>query len=335
MRSRSYWFSMLALFLAAAACELHREQKSLDEVTVQLKWVHQAQFAGMYVAQEKGYYAAEGLLVKFLEGGQGVDNAEAVASGRAQFAVTTPEDVLFSRGRGIPLQAIAAIYRRSAVVFLARADSPITRPRDLPGRKVAAGGEGGANRDFELQFLAMVKRLGLDPSKITVVPYDPNYTGFIEGDVEVTAAFSTGGLILLREKGLKLNLIWPGDYGIHFYSDTLVAADETINDHPGLVSRFLRATLRGWREAIQNSQEAVALTLHYARVKDPQFQTAMMEGLLPLVHTGEDHIGWMRAEIWRGMYEVLCDENMLDHPFDVDRAYTMRFLEEIHRGGTK
>lgn len=335
MRRTTYCFPILALLVVAAACEPHQEKKAPDEVTVQLKWVHQAQFAGMYVAQEKGYYAQEGLRVNFLEGGQGVDNAEVVISGRAQFAVTTPEDVLISHSRGVPLQAIAAIYRRSAVVFLAMADSHITRPQDFAGKTVAAGGEGGAARDFEFEFTAMIRRLGLDLSKIKLVPYDPSYTGFMKGDVEVTAAFCTAGLIFLREKGLKLNLIWPCDYGIHFYSDTLVATDETITNHPDLVTRFLRATLRGWREAIQNYQEAVAITLQYARVKDPKYQTAMMEGLLPLVHTGEDHIGWMRTEVWQDMYDILWEEHILDAPFEVNRAYTMRFLEEIHGGGSR
>lgn len=335
MRRTARLFWILALLIAAAACELPQTNKPLDDVAVQLKWVHQAQFAGMYVAQEKGYYAQEGLRVAFLEGGQGIDNAQAVISGKAQLGVMAPEDVLISRSRRAPLQAVATIYRRSAVLFLALADSHITRPYDFPGKRVASGGEGGGVRDFEFQFHALVRKLGLDLSKIKVVPYDSKYTAFIEGEVEVTAAFSTAGLILLRQRGLKLNLIWPGDYGIHFYSDTLVTTDDTIRDKPGLVTRFLRATLKGWQDAIQNYQEAVTITLPYAKVKDPQFQTTMMEGLLPLVHTGEDHIGWMRGEVWQGMYDVLWDQKMLDAPFEVNRAYTMRFLEEVYRGGTE
>lgn len=326
---------ILALLITVVACERQQEKRALDEVTVQLKWVHQAQFAGIYVAQEKGYYNQEGIQVNFLEGGQGIDNAQVVTSGRAQFAVTTPEDVLISRSRGAPLQAIAAIYRRSAVVFLAMADSHITRPQDFPGKTVASGGEGGAVRDFEFQFLALVKKLGLDISKIKIVPYDSKYTAFIKGDVEVTAAFSTGGLIFLRQEGLKLNLIWPGDYGIHFYSDTLVTADETIKEKSGLVTRFLRATLKGWQDAIQNYEEAVAITLKYARAKDPQFQTAMMEGLLPLVHTGEDQIGWMKPDVWQEMYDILLEEKILNAPFEVNQAYTMRFLEDVYGGVTK
>ena len=326
---------ILVLLTVAVACDPQQDKMVLDEVTVQLKWVHQAQFAGFYVAQEKGYYARENIKVSFLEGGPGIDNAEVLLSGRARFAVTTPEDVLISRSKGAHLQAIAAIYRRSAVVFLAMTDSRITRPKDFQGKTVASVSEGGALRDFEFQFHALVKKLGLDLSKINIVAYDPKYTAFMNREVDVTAAFSTGGLILLRQKGLKLNLIWPGDYGVHFYSDTLITTDETISKSPDLVARFLRASLKGWQDAIQDYEGAVAITLKYARLKDPRFQTAMMEGLLPLVHTGEDHIGWMRAEEWQGMYDVLLDQKILDVPFDVGHAYTMRFLEDVYGGRAK
>jgi NitT/TauT family transport system substrate-binding protein len=336
MRRIACPFWILALLITVVACERQQEKRVLDEVTVQLKWMHQAQFAGLYAAQEKGYYTQENLKVNFLEGGQGVDIAKAVISGRAQFGIMAPEDVLISRSSGGLLKAIAAIYRRSAVVFLAMADSHITRPQDFSGRTVAAGGgEGGANRDLEVQFLALVKKLGLDISKINVVPFDAKCTAFIKGDVDVTPAFSTGNLIRLRLEGLKLNLIWPSDYGIHFYSDTLVTTEETIREQPGLVTRFLRATLKGWQDAIRNYEAAVTITLKYARVKDTQLQTAMMEGLLPLVHTGEDQIGWMKPEVWQGMYDILLQEKILTAPFEVSQAYTMRFLEDVYGGATK
>jgi NitT/TauT family transport system substrate-binding protein len=251
------------------------------------------------------------------------------------FTVQAPEDVLIGRSRGAPLQAIAAIYRRSAVVFLAMAGSHITRPQDFPGKSVASGGEGGAVKDFEFQLHALVRKLGLDLFKIRVVPYDSKYTAFIKGEADVTPAFSMAGLLFLRRQGLKLDLIWPSDYGIHFYSDALVTTDQTIREQSVLVTRFLRVSLKGWQDAVQDYEGAVAITLEYARLKDPQLQTAIMEGLLPLVHTGEDHVGWMRADAWQGMYDIVYGQKILSAPLEVNRAYTIRFLEDVYGGGTK
>lgn len=309
-------------------------KKAPDEVKLQLKWMHQAQFAGFYMAQEKGYYAKENIKITFLEGGQNVDIVGNIVSGKADFGIVTPEYILINRSKGLPLTALAAIYRRSALVFAARADSGIVRPADFIGKTVAAAGKGGV-MEFELQLRAMVKKLKIDILKLNIVPYDPEYEGFYSGETDVTGAYYTGGIIKIRKEGMKLNLIWPEDYGINFYSDTIVTTDKLIAEKPDLVRRFLRVTLKGWQDAIDDSRNAVAVTLKYTRDQDSDTQTAMMEAMLPLVHTGEDRIGWMKPDVWREMYATLSEQGLLEKPFDVEKAYTMRFIEEICGGQVK
>ena len=330
--------TLLILLLSAVtvACAKPQDQKPPDEVTVQLKWFHQAQFAGFYVAQEKGYYAAENLKVNFLEGGYGIDIVKPVISGQADFAVVAPENVLKKRSQGKPVTAIAALYRRSAVVFVSMADSGLVRPADFTGKIIAVGGTGGAIQDLQFQFYAMMKELGLDASKVNVVPYDPEYESFYSSRVDVTPAYITGGVIRMRQKGYKLNLVWPGDYGVRFYSDTLVTNEQMITQKPKLVLRFLRATLKGWRDAVGDPESAAAATLKYARNPNAELQTAMMEALLPLVHTGEDQIGWMKADRWQEMHRILLEQGILPSPLpEVSQVYTMQFLEAIYGGNTQ
>ncbi|MBU0544924.1 MAG: ABC transporter substrate-binding protein, partial [Proteobacteria bacterium] len=138
--------------------------------------------------------------------------------------------------------------------------------------------------------------------------------------------------IRMRKNGMKLNLIWPGDYGVNFYSDTIATTDRLISENPDLVRRFLRASMQGWRDAIEDYREAVAVTLKYAQAKDSETQTAMMEAMLPLVHTGEDRIGWMKPEIWHAMYGTMLEQDLIEKPFEVDQAYTLRFIKEIYGG---
>ena len=323
----------IALLAAAglAACSETSPPAPPDPVTVQLKWNHQAQFAGFYVALEKGYYGMEHLDVRFLEGGQGIDSTRALLDGQADFAVLSPEDVLIRRSQGRPLIAIAAIYRRSAVVFLSRHESGIVRPSDFPGKTIAAKGQAGAVRDFELQFHALMKRLGLGPASIRLVPYEPDYAGFLAGKVDVTPAYLTGGVIKLRQKGLKPNVIWPGDYGINFYSDILVTTESVAEDKSEQVTRFLRATLRGWQDAVGDPQAAVTSVMKYARIKDEALQTAMMDAMLPLVHTGEDQVGWMKPADWQEMHRIMVDQQILPASLaDLDRTYTLRFLQSVY-----
>jgi NitT/TauT family transport system substrate-binding protein len=316
-----------------SACEKSNEKAPLDKVTLQLKWFHQAQFAGFYVAKEKGYYQDENLDVTFLEGGKGVDGINTLVSGRADFAVVSPEDVIIKKSQGAPIEALAAIYQRSAVVFMTRADSGIIRPFDFDGKVVAVGGKAGAIRDFQLQFNALMKKLKIDGTSIKITPYDPDYTDFKKGTVDVTPAYITGGFIKMKKEGYPLNVIWPGDYGIHCYSDTLATRKTLIDKNPELIVRFLRATLKGWRKTVGDTETAVSATMKYARVKNKALQTAMMEAQLPLVHTGEHPIGWMQKNYWQEMIKLLHEQGVIPKSFSFDEeVFTVQFLNRIYKG---
>lgn len=308
-----------------------------ETITLQLKWVHQAQFAGFYLAREKGYYRNEDLEVHFLEGGKEVAPADSLASGRAQFTVLSPEYILLKRCQGFDVTAVAAIYRRSAVVFIARQDSGIVRPYDFKGKRVAILGQEESVKDFEFQFYAMMKNLRLNISDLTLLEYDPEYSAFYEGDIDVTAAYGTGGLIKIQQRGYNPVIIWPGDYRVRFYSDTLATTQDIIQNRPGLVQRFLRASVKGWKDAVEDPEKALAHILKYARIKEKKIQQAMLEASLPLIHTGEDKIGWMRDKDWQHMKGILVDQGILPERCkkNSDQAYTLEFLHQIYRDNTR
>jgi NitT/TauT family transport system substrate-binding protein len=314
--------TLVVLFLISSCSGLGSEQP--DEVDVQLKWVHQAQFAGFYMAKEEGYYAEENLEVSLQAGGPKVDVLEKITSGEVDFAVYSPEDLLTARSQGRPLVAVAVIYRRNPMAFVSQQGSGIKKPGDLEGSSIAVAPDG------IVQFNALLKRMGLDADQMELTKYDYDYAGFKAGEVDVTEAYATGGMIRLQNQGYDLNVIWPDDYGIHFYGDALITTEEFIEEKPEVVTRFLKATLRGWQEAIGNAGLAVEATLKYAADADPSVQMQMLEASVPLVHTGEDYPGWMADDIWRGMYETLLEEGMLDAPFTVEKVYTMGFLKNIY-----
>ena len=318
-----------AVLLLNCQCQLKPGQPP-DVVTLQLKGMHQAQFAGFYLAQEKGYYSQENIEVTFLEGEKDLAIVQRVVYGEADFAVIAPESVLTARSQGQPVTAIAAIYRQSPIVYVAMSDSGILRPRDFLGKIVATLDASGSQQDLQVQFYIMMKRLGLDISKMKLIAWDPVYTTFYRGEADVTPCYSSVDLIEMRQKGLKLNLIWPSDYGVYFYSDMVVTRDSLITENPGLATRFLRATLRGWQDAVEDYEQAVPIVQKYDQDTDTQVHAAMLEAQLPLVHTGEDYIGWMKPEDWQAMYDILMDYDLLTEPFDVNLAYTMQFLQEIY-----
>ncbi len=320
---------MSAILLLSCQCQFKPKQPP-DAVILQLKGRHQAQFAGFYLAQEKGYYSRENINVTFLEGEKDLAIVQRLVYEQADFAVIAPESVLTARSQGQPVTAIAAIYRQSPIVYVALFDSRILRPRDFLGKTVSTLDASGSQQDLQVQYYIMMKRLGLDSSETKLIAWDPVYTTFYGGEADITSCYSNAGLIEMRQKGLKLNLIWPSDYGVYFYSDLVVTRESLIKENPDLVARFLRATLRGWQDAVEDYEQAIPAVLKYSKDKDPQLQAAMMEAQLPLVHTGDDYIGWMKPEDWQAMYKTLLDYGLLAKPFDVNHAYTMQFLNGIY-----
>ena len=321
--------TILLLVALLAACAPQEVKKPLDEVTVQLSWHHQANAAGFYAADQQGYYAEEGLAVILLPlPGPGADPMAVVMDGTADFGVNFGAGVVTARSQGLPITAIATIYRRYPLAFMTLASSGITRPHGFPGHTVRTLAPGGS----AVVFQAMMTRLGLDPDSVQEVDVGYDLSPFFAGEVDISPSYINIQVLTAREQGYKVNLILPEDYGIHLYGDTLFTTDRLIEENPDLVLRFLRATLRGWQWAIENPELAGPLALKYDPTLDAAQQAAQMEASVPLVHTGEDHIGWMREEVWQGTYDILLEQGLLDEPVDVDRVYTMEFLQKIYGG---
>lgn len=318
------------LTLGLVGCNDVVPNTPLDKVTVQLKFVHQSQFAGIYMALEKGYYRDENLDVQLKEGGGGVDLVASVVSGEAQFGIASSDLILAKRTEGVQIKAIAAIYRRSAAIFVSKAGSGIKRPHDMIGKRISVFAENA--REYEFQLRAMLSKLNLDISEMELLPLDYHYKKFIGGDTDVTGAYLTGGVLRLKSQGVgELNYIFPSDYGIDFYSDTIFVNDSLLEQNSDLVLRFLRATLKGWNDAIRDMEKAVDVSMRFSTTGDKDLETAMMDAQLPLIYTGYDHIGWMDEKVWSGMNKILFEQEVIAKPLDdINSVFTMELLRTIY-----
>ncbi len=298
--------------------------EAVTPITVQLKWTHQAQFAGFYAADQNGYYADEGLEVSFLEGGPDVDPQAAVLGGAAQFGVAGGDEVILGRAERNGVRSIATIYRRSPIVFIAAAESGITRPEDFVGQTIRL------TPDTAPSFYAVAARIGAPSDQYieSSAPYDVD--AFTSGEVAVWAVYVNGFAVELEQAGYELNFIYPDDYGVRLYADSVFTTDALIAENPELVGRFLRATLNGWTYAVENPDAVARMVSKYNPDTDGALEAEKMRASLPLINTGEDYIGWMKPEVWAGMEEVLREQGVLTAPLDVTEVYTLEFLEEIY-----
>ena len=327
MKSRIAFIPIILLVITClTACTARpTPTPALIHITVQLLFTHNATFSGLYAANQEGYYSAEGLAVSFIEGGANVDLITPVVSGTAQFGIAGADGLLVARSEGKPVRAIAVIDRRSPLVFGALAETGITRPQDFVGKTIRV------TPQVIPALHAMMERLGISSDQYTEINLPSDVATFDSGQAQVWGLYLNNFAITLVQTGHDLNFIYPDDYGVHFYGDTLFTTDEMIATQPDLVMRFLRATLNGWTWAVENPGKTGALVQIYSPVADPAMEIAKMVATIPLVNTGEDQIGWMKPEIWSEMELTLREQEVINAPMDVTNLYTMQFLEEIYK----
>jgi len=314
----------LTLLAVLSACSPAKSPTTSTPVTVQLMWTHINTFGGYYAADQKGFYAAEGIAVTFKEGGTKADYFSPVVEGTAQYGDGGSDELIIARAAGKPLRAVATIYRRSPVVFFALAGSGITKPQDFVGKtiRVAPG--------LSPTLHAMMAHIGVTRRQYSEIVTPSEIALFASGSPPVWSAYLNAFVTEVEQAGYKVNRIYPDNYGVHLYGNTLFARDDFIAANPDLVKRFLRATLKGWSYLIENPAEIGAMIIKYKPNANQPQEIAGMTASIPLINTGEDPIGWMNPDRWRGMGKILRQQGVLTKPLDITQVYTMQFLQEIY-----
>jgi NitT/TauT family transport system substrate-binding protein len=314
----------LGIVTVLSTCTPTPPASPLTPITLQLSWTHNAQFAGFYAADQNGDYAAEGLAVTFIEGGPEIDRQTPVLNGTAQFGLGGGVELITARADSKPLRAVATILRRDPFAFFSLANSGITRPEEFAGKTLLV-------RPRALPILrAMMANVDVSPDQYSVNS-EADFTALYSGEVDVATGFVTTQVLDAERAGYKLNIIYPDDYGVHMVSDNIFAADDFITANPAVVTRFLRATFKGWTYAIEHPDEVGTLVLKYNSTADTALETDIMVASLPLINTGEDHIGWMKPEVWAGMEHTLRAQDVLTKPVQVTEVYTLQFLQDIYQ----
>ena len=294
------------LLLATGAHAALPPTGQLQTIDFQLRWKHQFQFAGYYAAIAQGYYREEGFEVRLHEGAPGKTPIEEVLAGRALYGEANSE-LLFERLNGKPLVAIAAVFQHSPSVLLARTDAGIQTVHDLVGKRVML-----MDAKTDADFLTMFSREGIDPSTLTLLPSSYNIDDLVTGKVDAFNSYLTNEPFYLQQNGVEYSVLSPGTYGIDFYSDILFTTEQEVEDHPQRVAAFRRATLKGWRYAMDHPQEIIDLLVNKYHVNKSrehlEFEARAMRGLIlpDLVE-----IGHMNPGRWLRMAEAFKEQEMV------------------------
>ncbi len=283
---------------------------------------------GVYVAQEKGFFAEEGLEVEIQHSTGKGEHMQLLVTGEIQIT-NLDAAVLLKRQAdpGLPLVSIALLGQRGQQAFVALKDSGIETIEDWAGRKI--GFKGTPPPDL----LALLDAAGLteDDVELINVGFDPRV--LVEGLVDVYPVFKSNEPYKLHEWGYELNMWEAADYGMPTLGLTYVTTPDIIAQDPERIESFLRAALRGIEYAGEHPDEAIEYVLKYTGPEaDPAHQRYMFETELKDAYssvTDAQGLGGQTAEQWQALHDSLMQYAALAKPVDINGVFDNRFLEAL------
>ena len=301
------------LTLVAAGMIIAVHAHATEVVDLQLRWHHQFQFAGYYAAVEKGFYKEEWLDVRIHAGDPTHQPVPEVLAGHAQYAEGNSE-VLYQRLLGKPLVALAAIFQHSPSVLLTRRDSGIESVHDLMGKKVML-----MNMTEDADFLSMFLNEDVSLSHVKVIPSSYDINDLISGKVDAFNSYTTNEPYFLKQHNVAYNIIDPSTYRIDFYSDILFTSEAELRDHPNRVEAMRRASLKGWRYAMDHPDEIITLLLekyHVEKTREHlEFEAAEMR---KLIFPNLIEIGHMNQGRWQHMADSFVNVGLIKPGYKLD-----------------
>ena len=321
--------AVLVVFAASALATAAVSPVSAQEkASVRLKWVAQAQFAGIYVAQSKGYYKAEGLDMTINPGGPNLNAETLVASGADTFAVGGgTESTLAARDKKLPIETLAMLHQRTPYVFVVLADSPIQKFADFKGKKITTFFTGAQHT-----LHALMRRQGMQPTDASITAQGVSMTPFIDKQIDVATVTLYNELNVLKARGVNVRVFAPDDFGLSMPRDTLITSTKVMSEKPKAVQGFMNATLRGWKYAINNQAEAVDIVMAAAPGLDKTHQTAMLAEVarLMVANAGTSQgLGALDMGRLKVAHDILLEAKMISAPVEMSSAFNAKFWQAV------
>jgi len=305
MRTSKVALAAAALLLGGGGAE------AADELTLQLKWVTQAQFAGYYVALDKGFYEEVDLDVTILPGGPDIAPPQVIAGGGADVIIEWMPAALASREKGVPLVNIAQIFDRSGMMLTCLKESGIETPEDFPGHTLGVWFFGN-----EYPFLSWMSQLGIPTAGgeegVTVLQQGFDVEPLLQGRADCISTMTYNEYWQLIDAGLApedLVVFLYEDQGVATLEDGLYVLESSLEEEAMVdkLARFLEASIRGWEYAAEHPDEAADIVLENDETgaQTEKHQRRMMGEINKLVGGGEQGIGYLDPADYQRTVDVL------------------------------
>jgi NitT/TauT family transport system substrate-binding protein len=302
-------------------CSAKKPANGLFPVKLQTDWYPQPEQGGYYDALVKGYYRDEGLDVTIVPGGPYANGLQSVATGSAQFAMSTSDSLLEAIGNDQAVVAVAATMQHDPQALMVHAESSVRSFADLEGHAVAV-------RPGSTWFVYLEKRFHF--VNLRTVPATFSVANFLQDPSYIQQVFVTSEPYFARKSGAEVRTLLTSDTGYDPYR-VLFTSTAFLKDHPEIVGKFVRASLRGWRDYLA---DPTAANNEIAKL-NPAMSRDQMAFTVQALHDGKfivgsdpsgSQLGQFDPARWQTLYRQLLDLKILKKPFDPAIAYTRQFL---------
>jgi len=315
-----------ARFIAPRALGTAAAAGPAKQATLRFNWTIKGEFTPFFVAREKGYYAASGVGLELLEGKSGTQAVEVVGAGRDTFGYVPSVQVIEAINSGIPLKTVAALGRYTGMCWASWPDVPLTKPKDLEGRRVSIS----PSSTFFQVWPAFARTFRIDVSKVDVVHADPaaRVGLFLSRRLDIMAdIFWANDLVILQARaGAPLNVLRLADLNFDPLGYLLIVNTQALRRDPDLVRRVTEATLKGFRDTIDHPDEAIAIM---TRLFGDRLGARVIEGqvhnLIPLLNR-QPALGKAGQDAWARSLTILYTSGVINRRLALGEYYTDEFL---------
>ncbi|MEO3385449.1 ABC transporter substrate-binding protein [Mesorhizobium sp. CAU 1741] len=318
---------LIVSMLAGAFSLASAQAFAADAVTLQLKWVAQAQFAGYFVAKDKGFYEEEDLDVTIKPGGPDIAPEQVIAGGGADVIVTWMAAALSARDKGVGLVNIAQPYKKAGMQLVCPADGPIKTTDDFPGHTLGVWFFGN-----EYPFYAWMNSLGIpvegEADGVTVLKQSFDVQPLIQKQADCISVMTYNEYWQLIDAGYKpedLTVFNYTEMGVDLLEDGLYALESNLEDEAfkDKMVRFVRASMKGWDYAIDNPEEAAEIVMENGG-QDEAHQVRMMGEVAKLI---DEPDGKLIVEAYERTAKALLDQKIIEK--EPEGAYTTDITDAL------
>lgn len=329
------WTFVIAPVLLMAACtdeaentasDVANEQQGLKEVTMVLDWTPNTNHTGLYVAQQNGYFEAQGLDVEIILPGEAGAN-QLVAANQAEFGIGAQESLTEARVQGIPIVSIAALIQHNTSGFASPKSKGIESPSDYEGKTY-----GGWGAPVEKAVLgSIMEQDNADVERVDIVNIgNSDFFTAVERDIDFAWIYYGWTGIEAELRGDELNMQYLTDLSdkLDYYTPILMTNENMIAEDPETVRAFTKAVSQGYEFAIDEPEQAADILIESVPDLDPELVNASQEWLSPKYQDDATRFGEQQEQVWADYAAWMFDNGLLDEQLNVEQAYTNEFLPE-------